>query len=446
MIRRRFTVHQNRTIQISALTIFLLITQVTFAQEGFKGFLKNKEGFKLEPFAQFQLWSVYSSNQKVFNAQSKAYERVDNRLNFLLRRTRIGFRMQPYDNLKATVIFSFDAIGRDVQSGVFGIGNNGAIPAVGIFDAFLEWRLKPGSEKLILVAGYFRPQISRESITPAWQVGSFEKSATQNYLRQHLIGVNSGRSTGVNLGGLFKGPTEKVYLNYNVGIFNPGFYYNNNNSVGTQFSPLLVARAVLSLGDPELKQYSISYIQNYYNLRKGVSLALNGSIQGSTDLFRQNASIGADVLLNWRKINLDAEYHHLLRSGSRELPNNSGTRTFDYKASVEHIRVGYNWIAGKKLFLEPTFTLMHFQGATTALSQADASAVRSSSGAETSYDAGINWHLQERRLKLLLHYTWRQGDPGAAGDGATVNDYFTQANVGAIRRGNWLGLGLNAIF
>ncbi len=439
---------QTRACQNQAFTLFflLLFSQALPAQEGFKGFLKNKEGFKLEPFAQFQLWSVYSTNQQVFNTQTKVYDKVDDRLNFLLRRTRIGFRMQPYNNLRGTVIFSFDAVGRDVQSGVFGAGNNGTIPSVGIFDAFLEWRLKSGSEKLFLVAGYFRPQISRESITAAWQVGSMEKSATQNYLRQHMIGVNSGRSTGLNLGGLLKNQSGKLYFNYNFGVFNPGFYASSNNSVGSKFSPLLVGRAVLSLGDPELKQYGISYLQNFFNTRKGISLAIDGSRQGETDLFKQNSSLGADILLNWKALNLDAEYHHMIRSGSRVLPDNAGVRDFDYRSSVRHIRLGYNWIAGKKLFLEPTLTIMQYRGATDATGQADALAVRTSSGTETTYDAGINWHLQERRLKLLLHYTWREGDPGAAGNGATVNDYFTQVNVGAIRRGNWLGLGLSAIF
>jgi hypothetical protein len=333
-----------------------------------------------------------------------------------------------------------------VQSGSFGAANNGVIPSVGIFDAFLEWRLHPKSEHFFLVAGYFRPQIGRESITPAFQVGSLEKSATQTYLRQHLIGLNAGRTTGINLGGLLKSSNEKVALNYNFGLFNPGFYAYNNNSVGRQFSPLLVGRAVLSLGDPELKQYSISYLQNYFNRRKGISLGLDGSIQGQTDLFRRNTSIGADVLFNWKAFNVDAEYHRLLRRGSRQLPNNAGLRNFDYMSSVRHLRVSYNWIAGKKLFLEPTFTLMHYKGATDALAQADALSVNAYSGTETYYDSGINWHLQERRLKLMLHYIWRKGNPGAAGDGATVNDYFNQLGVGAIRRGNWLGLGVNAIF
>lgn len=416
------------------------------AQEPFQGFLKNREGFKLEPLAQIQLWSVYSSNQKVFNAQAKTYTPVEDRLNFLIRRGRIGFRMQPYDNLKATLMLSFDAIGRDVQSGIFGAANNGAVPSVGLFDGFLEWRLKKKSEHFFLVAGYFRPQISRESITPAWQVGSMEKSAVQNYLRQHIIGINAGRSTGINLGGLIKNNRERAYVNYNVGIFNPGLYAYGNNSVGNQFSPLLTGRLVLSLGDPELQQYGISYLQNFFNQRKGISLALDGSLQGKTDLFTRNTSVGADVLLNWNALNIDAEYHHMVRSGSRQLPNNTGLRHFDYVSSVRHFRFSYNWIAGKKLFLEPTFTLMHYQGATDALKQADALAVHTSAGTETYYDTGINWHLQERKLKLLLHYVIRKGNPGAAGDGATVNDYFMQPGVGAIKRGNWLGLGVNAIF
>ena len=428
------------------LLMFFLGHPLLLAQEGFKGFLKTKEGFKLEPSAQLQLWSVYSTDQKVYNTQTKAYDEVGNRLNFLMRRGRIGFKMQPYNNLKATVVFAFDAVGRDVESGVIGSGNNGAIPSVGVFDAFMEWRLKKGSEKLFLVAGFFRPQISRESITPAWQVGSMEKAATQNYLRQHIVGMNSGRSVGLNLGGMLNNKTENVFFNYNLGIFNPAYYFNAYNSVGSQFSPLLVGRAVLSLGDPEIKQYGISYNQNYFNQRKGISLAIDGSSQGKTDLFKSNTSFGGDILLNWGHLNMDAEYHQMVRSASRTLASNAGTRTFDYHSSVKHLRIGYNWIAGKKLFLEPTFTMMHFQGAGDALEQADATAVRSSAGNETSYDAGINWHLQERRLKLLLHYTWRHGDPGAAGNGAQVNDYFTQANVGAIRRGNWIGLGVNAIF
>ena len=69
-----------------------------------------------------------------------------------------------------------------------------------------------------------------------------------------------------------------------------------------------------------------------------------------------------------------------------------------------------------------------------------------SAGEETTFDAGVNWFLDGKNLKLALHYTWRSGDPGDAGDGSQVNAFFSQSGVGAIRRGNWLGLGLSAIF
>ena len=90
--------------------------------------------------------------------------------------------------------------------------------------------------------------------------------------------------------------------------------------------------------------------------------------------------------------------------------------------------------------------VMQFNGGETAEEQADASAVGFFSGSEQTYDAGVNFYLDRRNLKLMLHYTWRDGDPGAAGDGARVNQFFSQSGIGAIRRGNWLGLGLHAIF
>lgn len=428
-----------------AVVALFSTAQVSHAQGVFEGFLKNKEGFKLEPFASIQLWSVYSLNHQVYNTTSKQYQAVEDRLNFMVRRARLGFRVQPFEDLRFNLILAYDAAGRDINSATTGATNNGAIPPVGIFDAFMDWRIIPKSEKLFLVAGFFRPQISRESITPAWQVSSMEKSATQNYLRQHTTGVGPGRVFGVNFGGLLKNASENLVLNYNLGIFNPPYLSNNGNSVGNKYSPLLASRAVLSLGDPEMKQYAIMYNMNYFNKRKGISLALSASQQGETDFYKSSSTIGADALLNWNGINFDAEYHRMSREGQR-LESNNNLRAFTYHSNVSHLRGSYNIIVGKKYFLEPVFMYVHFQGAKNVIGQADATAVRSSSGAETAYDAGLNWHLQERRLKVMLHYTWRAGDPGAAGDGATVNEFFNQTNVGAIRRGNWLGLGMNAIF
>ena len=89
---------------------------------------------------------------------------------------------------------------------------------------------------------------------------------------------------------------------------------------------------------------------------------------------------------------------------------------------------------------------MHFEGGTAALEQDDALSVGAFSGRDYTFDAGLNWYLNKKRLKLMLHYTWRSGDAGDAGEGSTVNLYYFQSGIGAVQRGNWLGLGLNAIF
>jgi hypothetical protein len=195
-----------------------------------------------------------------------------------------------------------------------------------------------------------------------------------------------------------------------------------------------------------MKQYGIAYQMNYFNQRKGISIAFDATGQGKTDFFRSNRSVGTDLLLNWAGLTLNAEYHLLYRQGERKLADNLTTRSFSYLSKVGHLRAGYNLILGKKYFVEPAFMYMQFNGAKDPIGQADAAAVRTFAGSETTCDAGLNWYLHERHLKVLLHYTWRAGDPGAAGDGATVNEFFNQLNFGAIRRGNWVGLGVNAIF
>ncbi len=439
----------NTTALWHKLALFVALTTcmpALFAQHGsFEGFLKPKEGFKVEPYVMLQLWSTYSMGHELYNTNTKHYEPVDDRLNFLFRRARVGFKMQPYENLRFNAVLAYDATGRDVHAGTVGATNNGGTPSVGIFDAYMEWRIKPKSEKFYLVAGFFRPQLSRESITTAWQTSSMEKSATQTYVRQHTTGVGPGRVVGVNLGGLLKSESEKVVLNYNLGVFNPSYTSNSGNSAGTQFAPLIAGRAVLSLGDPEMKQYGIAYNMNYFNQRKGISIALSGSRQGKTDVFQHAATVGTDLLFNYDHLNFTAEYHQLYRQGHR---NDSGEqpKTFNYISRVGHARAGYNLAAGKKYFIEPSLMYMHFAGAKDAEGQANAALVKASSGTESAYDAGINWYLNEKKLKVLLHYTWRAGDPGAAGDGAMVNEYFYQSGVGAIRRGNWIGLGINAIF
>jgi hypothetical protein len=426
------------------LPLALLFGGMGMGQTSFDKWLKKKEDFKIHPFMMTQVWSNYSMGHEAYDKETGRYERVDDRFNVLLRRMRLGFRAQPYDNLQFTIVGAYDLIGRDVQTSLAGGANNKDIPDFGIWDAFFQWRIKPGSEAFNLVGGYFRPQLSRESITSGWAASSMEKAMSQTYIRKHLTGAGPGRAAGINLGGLFLSKSKKLGLNYNLGIFNPLNTADNGNSTGRKFAPLLAGRAVFYLGDPEMSTYKIGYDINYFGKRKGFSIGLGGSYQGQTDLFLESNTAAVDWLFNWGPLNLDGEWNSMRRRGSRPLPDNT-VREFVYPSYTGHIRAGYNLILGRKFFIEPVFMAVQFNGALDAAGQADAKSVGASSGKEYTYDAGINWHLSERNLKIMLHYTWNKGDAGDAEPGSTVNQYFSQLGQ-PIRRGNWIGLGVNAVF
>ncbi|MEZ4961014.1 MAG: hypothetical protein R2830_14410 [Saprospiraceae bacterium] len=402
--------------------------------------LKKNERFVPVFKTMVQLWGIYSRGMEVYDADQKKYERVDDRLNLLLRRARLVVAGEPYANLSYTVVFYYDQIGRDILASGVG-GPNKADPGAGIWDAFFQWKITR-NESLNLVGGWFRPQMQRESITSGWATNSFEKSMSQNYLRTHLVGTGPGRAMGVTLGGLAgKG---KINLNYNLGLFNPVTTALSGASAGEKFALLWTGRLSLSLGDPELKKYGISYDVNYFSQRKGISLDMNASRQGETDLFKNSVAYGPGLLLNWGPLNMDGEWIWMERDGERKLADGQ-MRSFTSKSGTGHVRAGVNVPAGR-FVIEPTFMVMRFSGAMGAEEQADAAAVKNSFGEETTCDAGLNWYLDGKNLKVMIHYTWRYGDPGDAGDGSLANMFFSQSGLGAVRRGDWLGLGVNAIF
>jgi hypothetical protein len=382
-----------------------------------------------------QLWAIHSTGMEVYSTASQKYEAVDDRFNVSLRRARVAFSGEPYSGLRYNVALMYDQTGRDILTSGVGAFNK-ADPAVSVLDAFVQWRIGK-TEALNLVGGWFRPQVQRESITGAWATSSFEKSMSQNYLRNHIVGTGLGRAAGLNLGGVLT--KNKLSINYNLGVFNPVNTSLSGGSVGKKYAPLLAGRASLSIGDPEFQKYAIAYDINYFNKRKGVSLDFNIARQGETELFLSSTAYGPGLLLNWGPLNLDGEWMFLEREGRDSLGS------FTAKEGTGHLRLGVNVPTGR-FILEPTFMVMQFKGGMDAKEQANATALKMSAGEETTFDAGINWYLDGKNLKLALHYTWRNGDAGAVGDGSQVNAFFSQNGVGAIRRGNWLGLGLNAIF
>lgn len=430
------------TYKYLLLLLFWSSTAFSYGQstpeKPFEGWVKPKEGFKIEPLLMFQFWGLQSWGEQLYEPSTKRYQPVDARLNVQVRRARFGFRAQPVENLRFTAIAAFDGLGRDAFSGTAGASNDLVPASVGILDAFMEWRLLPGKESLHLTAGYFRPQFSRESITTAWVLPSIEKSMSQNYIRRHLSGNGLGRTYGVNVGGLLRKKESLLGLSYNLGLFTPQHTGPGGNSAGISFSPLWVGRIAFDLGDPESERYKISYDHNFYGRRNGLTLAVNGAWQGPTDAFRSNTAWGADLLFNWKDLNLDAEFNYLQRKDAH-IPS---ARTH---SQTGHIRGSYNLEAGKKVFLEPTFMVMYFDGPMSANGQIDAARLKSSAGREKTFDLGLNWHLQPKKLKLMLHYTWRWGDPGSSGPGSQVNLFFSESGIGAIRRGDWVGIGLHAM-
>ena len=425
--------------------VFLFLTAGTLFSQGQKPeWRKRLDNYKIQPVLGVQMWGTYTIGEQSFNSETGAYEAVDDRFNAQIRRTRLGFKARPTENFSFVIVAAMDLVGRDGFSGGTGGANNGALPQFGLWNAWFQWRIKKGSEALNLVGGYMPPQFGRESITSALRVTSLEKSWSQRYIRGHLTGTNPGRALGFNLGGLLRSENSPVALSYDAGIFNPVSQAFSGNSTGRKNAPLLVGRVALHLGDPEFEKYTISHKINYMGQRKGLTLAVQGAAEGETDLFKANYAAGADLLFNWGNFNLDGEYAWMIREGVAEqegLP----ARTFTTHSGAGHIRASYNIPVLGHYFLEPMVMLMQFSGEMEADKQADALRVKTPSGEESLWDAGVNFYIDPDFI-VSLHYSHRMGDAGDAGPGATVNDYFYQKETGAIHRGDWVGAGLLVVF
>ena len=377
----------------------------SYAQEDY--WIKMDSLYKsVQPSASLQMWSIYSMDEQAQLVDNGPLEKVEDRASFLARRARLGFKGKPYKRLTYNVSIQYDNLGKDKLSSLRGGTNTGTL---GILDAYITVRLTR-NELVSVTTGFFHPQISRECITGDLLVNSFDKSSTQTYIRQHMVGKNYGRSTGINVGGDHQG--SRFTVGYNLGFF------NNNTTAsdipetsGKEWSPMLAGRATFSFGDPEKKTYSINYdVNNFFNKRKGITIGLNRTQQGKTETFTNNTTTGVDVLFNYAMLNLDGEWFWLDRQVEGK----------QYTAQTGHARIGYNIIVSKKLFIEPTLMWTSFTGDNASFS-----------GVDRSYDAGVNWYLNKKNCKLSLHYVVQEG----RGD----NGYTDETTF---KKGNFVGCGL----
>ena len=429
---------------LTFLSVVLLL-QISNAQdEPIKNWEKKLKSFKLKPVVGLQIWSTYTVGQEIYDNQTGGYEKVDDRWNTQIHRSRFGITGQPYEQLKFAVITSLDFVGRDVLSGTVGGANNGASPEFRIWNAYLQWKISKKQDAFHLTVGYMTPQFSRESVNPAFRVSSMEKSWSQNYMRRQLIGTGPGRAMGINLGGLFLNDEKSFGLGYDASVFNPAFREAGGNSTGEKYAPVFFTRVVLYVGDPEFEKYTFSRKVNYFGKRKGLSVGLSAARQGETNIFKSNAASGFDFLFNWENFNLDGEWTFLSKDGT-DISNGVVTDEFTIGSNTGYLRTSFNIHLKKDKVLEPVFMLVQFNGTTSVSEQRDAQSVGAFAGKDYSYEAGLNYYFNPD-LKLSLHYTWRSGEKGDADDGVDFNNYYFQSGAGEIRRGDWLGLGLVAIF
>jgi hypothetical protein len=395
--------------------------------------LKNPD-FKIDPFAQLQGWGVYSVNRATQNDGDAGLDKADQRANFFFRRARIGFRGKPYKDLSYTLSLYYDNAGHDSMAATRGTSNpsvtNGrqtdvtrSVAAVGVWDSFVTWKISK-SDIFHVTAGYFRPQISRESLTAAFNVNSFEKAPSQNYVRQSVIGRNFGRASGINFGGSTY--ENKFGLMYNVGAFNktttagsyttgsPSSTVTLGESQGDENSLVYVGRLALTFGDAEMEKYSFGYNINYFGKRKGITVAVNGSSQDRTPVYRENKVIGGDILFNWGAWNIDSEYFWIYKKGNGEA-NYS-------KARTGHFRIGHNFFLNNGTVLEPAAMVSGFFGEKGS----------DYTGRDTVYDVGLNWYLDQNKYKFYVHYVMQDGDGNnlVHRDGATGYHYGDYAGVG----------------
>lgn len=377
-----------------------------------------------------QLWSTYTTDQKLYNADNQQFEAVDDRLNFLLHRSRVGLKGSYGSQWVYDFIGSLDFVGQDVLAGTVGGANNGASPRFRIWNALIQYKAFEKSEGLYFTMGYQSPQLSRESITSPFAVNSFEKAWSQNYIRRHVTGTGPGRIVGVNIGGLTDTETTQFALNYDLGLYNPRYTDFGGNSSGSMHSVLFTYRLGTHFGDPESTKYSRGHKFNYKGQRQGISLAVSGSFEGATSLRPKNTSFGVDLLANFGNFNLAGEWMQLISEKDQ----------FRSTANTGFIRLSsYQEIEEKGFELVATYVFL--SGPTDLLAQSEALTLGAFSGLDNYLELTLNYYL-DPKIRLSLSSTLRNGDAGAADPTTVNNNYFQQGGVGTIQKGDYLGFGL----
>jgi len=402
-------------MNIRQIIFFIILFLAALASQAQESFWRKPDSLFTfaQPVASLQFWSLYTHGEQAQFTANGPLEKADDRVSFMIRRARFGLKGKPYPGLSYVVMVQYDNLGKDKLSGARGPTNTGQL---GILDVYVTYILDK-KQHFALTAGYFHPQVSRECITGDMNVNSFDKSNTQGYIRQHITGKSFGRTTGINLGGFIR-KNSTVTFGYNAGVFGNNTTAADQKtfpeSTGKLWRPLFAERLTISIGDPDMTSYALNYsTNNYFGKRNGITLGVNGSQQGRTDSFHSNTTFGVDMLLNYKNLNLDAEYFDLYRvvEGDRQ------------HGQTLQARAGYNLILANRFYIEPTVMATSFE-----------SKNGTPSGEDRTLDVGVNWYLNKKECKLMVHYVKQTGHGS--------NSYTDETTF---RKGDFVGMGLTLL-
>ncbi len=352
----------------------------------------NEAGRSISFTHSFQLWNVHTFE----NIGKPVYE---NRNDLYIRRGRIGAKGYLHEDISFLISFAYDGVGRNEETAGRGFPNPDDNHDFFLFEAYTIWSYNP---LLNIAAGYLRPQVGREQMTSPFKTTSFEYSLSNFQTRAHLVGRISGRELGLNVGGLYKAPGWS--LNYNIGCFD----ISSKRLVGSASKtfPMFTGRLAFTLGDPEMEKYGIGYKQSYYGKRKGITFALNGSLQGETEIFKNNNFYGGDILANYGPFDFMLEYDWLSRGTLLELENSDLEKTTKIN-TVDKIftyKVAYNFLLKNGKIIQAAA----MYSGQLADDYGSVAAFNSMSGASDQevFEIGLNYLLNKDNLKLNMHYVW----------------------------------------
>lgn len=389
-------------------------------------FTYNEGKNNLELFSQAQFWGVGSYDPATVPS-------TQNRLDFYLRRTRIGLKGSAYPKLDFLTSFAYDNLGKDPFSGTIGSGQKLEMAEFRVWDAYFLYHLD--STWANISFGLQRPVVSREYNNPYTGVPSLEVASTYYYLRDHLTTRPTAREVGVNIGGQYADSNRIWGVVYNAGIFDAAQEKSSELAGSRCWSPLVTGRLGVSLGQPESRYHKLSYDLNAFGKRKGCTIAGYAAYQGHVDErydtakcvfdsskgtyslrgykggFRNNSTMGVDLLANYMGLTLDGEYSLL----KREFSDSWATKTNaylttkklanfgNYTDKVWHIRAAYAVPIHETQFIEPALLYTEFDG--------DANSINYPSGKDRILDAGVNWYVNKNNLKLSIHWLSQDGGP-----------------------------------